>query len=211
MDQEKIEKLRPFSDGKYKNVDLDHLVMYAMGQLEEMNADLSFENAVVATFKLFPKKFSLSGYPTYPDSDRVMNCLNRCTFKSKQWLGGKSRQGFIITDRSKRIIAESEKLLNEKTVTKAKATSQTRRKENILADVISSAAYSKFNEGQGSAISEAELCYLLQGTLDSARETLRENLRSLKNFAEELKREDILKFLNWLEQHFQIFLCYPQQ
>ena len=131
--------------------------------------------------------------------------------KSKQWLGGKSRQGFIITDRSKRIIVEAEKLLREKTVTSAKATSQTRRKENILADVISSGAYSKFNEGQGATISEAELCYLLQGTLDSTRDTLKENLRSLKNFAEELQRGDVLKFLNWLEQHFQKYLCYPQQ
>jgi len=207
IDKVKIEKLTPFDVAKYENVDLDHLVMYAMSQLEKIGADLSFENAVVATFRLFPKKFSLLGFPSYPDSLRVYTCLWRCsTDKKKQWLGGKIRQGFIITDRSRIFIREAENLLSGLSAKRTKATSKTRRKESILVEVESSPAYSKYMKGQGNSISEADFCFLLQGTLDSSQETLRENLAALKRFAHELQREDISKFLNWLGERFKSFL-----
>jgi hypothetical protein len=85
-DKDKIEELKSFGEAKYENVDLDHLIMYVISQLEKIGADLSFENAAVAAFKLFPKKFSLPGYPEYPDGKRIHDCLFRCTFKTKQWL-----------------------------------------------------------------------------------------------------------------------------
>ncbi|MBW2321488.1 MAG: hypothetical protein JRF31_11770 [Deltaproteobacteria bacterium] len=206
-DKEKIEKLKPFDFNRYENVDLDHLAVYAISQLEKIGADLSFENGVVAIFKLFPKKFSLLGFPSYPDSLRVYTCLWRCTTdKKKLWLGGKVRQGFIITNRSRIFITEAEKLLCETSPKKMKATSQTRRKELLIAELEQSPVYSKYMRGQRESISEAELCYLLQGTLDSSRQVLRENLALLKKFATELERENIIKFLCWLEDHFKNFL-----
>src|SRR3972149_7388372 len=144
MDRDKIEKLEPFATGKYENVDLDHLVIYAIGWLEKISVELSFENAVVAIFKLFPGKFSLLGFPEYPDACRINKCLWRCTDKKKQWLGGKIRQGFIITERTRRIIKEAEDLLVDISNRKMETTSQTRRKESILKDIIFSPAYLKY-------------------------------------------------------------------
>lgn len=180
-------------------------MIFAMGQLYKMKADLSFENAVVAAFKLFPKKFALLGYPEYPDSDRVMNCLNRCA-KPKLWLNGRPRQGFSLNERSGKYIKEAEDLLNGLKQDKIKASSQTRRKELILAELATSSAYDKFRNGQGHLISEAELCNLLQGTLDSDKKTLKNNLVSLKMFSEELGRDEIIRFLDWLEKQFKEFL-----
>lgn len=205
-DQDKIQRLKPFDDAKYENVDLDHLVMYVMSQLDKIGADLSFENAVVAAFRIFPKKFSLLGFPSCPDAKRVHDCLFRCAFRAKQWLGGKTRQGFTITDRSKIFIQEAENLLAGVLSQKAKATSQTRRKELLLAEVVSSPGYTKYKTGKGDSITEADVCFLLQATLDSSRETLRRNLDSLRTFAKELRRRDIGSFLNWLEQRFKNFL-----
>ncbi len=206
-DKEKIEELNAFDEAKYENADLDHLIMYVMGQLEKLSADLSFENAVIASFKLFPKKFSLLGYPSYPDSLRVYTCLWRCsTDKKKQWLGGKIRQGFIITDRSRKFIKEAEALLTEPLIKKTRAASQTRRKELLLAEVVSSPAYIKYTKGENDSITESDLCFLLQGTLDTSRDILRENFDSLKVFVEELERHDILEFLKWIEDHFGKFL-----
>lgn len=74
MDQDKIDNLESFEEAKYENIDLDHLMMYAIGRLAKISVDLSFENAVVASFKLFPKKFSLLGFPNYPDQPRKV-CL----------------------------------------------------------------------------------------------------------------------------------------
>ena len=205
-DGEKIEKLKPFSPHKYENLDLDRLVIYAVGTLETIGADISFENAVVAAFKLFPKKFSLPGFPSYPDGKRVHDSLFRCTYKTKKWLGGKTRQGFTITDRSRAFIKEAEDLLRIQKLGKTKAHSRTRRKELLIAELERSPAYTKYLKQQFDLISEADLCYLLQGTLDSSRETLKENFFILKKFTEELKREEVLKFLSWLEERFKYFL-----
>jgi len=205
-DREKIEKLRPVDVAKYQHVDLNHLVMYAVSQLETIGADLSFENVVVASFKLFPTKFSLLGFPPYPDAKRVHDCLFRCTFKTNQWLGGKTSQGFILTDRSRRFIEVAEDLLYGLKSKKKRVTSKTRRKEFLLEEVLSSPAYLKYANGQGDGITEGDFCFLLQGTLDSSRETLSKNLAVLKSFAGELQHEEILKFLDRLEDRFTNFL-----
>ena len=205
MDRERVLELEAVELSKYEDVGLDHLVMYAIGQLEKIKVELSFENAVMASFKLFPEKFALLGYPLYPDVKRIHDCLFRCTFKTKQWLGGKTRQGFVITERSRIHIKEAGDILNGQFQKEKKAPSQTRRKELLLKEVTLSPAYLKYIEKQNNLISEGDICYLLQGTLDSDRQMLKENLFLLRKYASELKRQDLLEFFNWLEQHFQEF------
>jgi|YelNatPaOPRAMG01_1025707.scaffolds.fasta_scaffold39934_3 hypothetical protein len=206
-EQQSIENLKPFDESRYINVDLDHLIMYSVGCLKKIGADLSLENVVVAAFRLFPKKFSLLGFPNYPDSLRVYSCLWRCTTdKKKQWLGGKIRHGFIITERGQKFIKEAEDLLKETSVRQSKAMSQTRRKEAIIAEISKSSAFFKYNNGQGESITEAEFCFLLQGTLDSSKDILRENFLLLRQYAEDLNRKDIVDLLDWLKIRFRTFL-----
>src|SRR3989338_9571832 len=111
MGREEILRLQTVDLSKYEDIDLDRLAIYAISQLEKIGAELSFENAVMASFKLFPQKFSLLGFPDYPDANRVMKCLWRFTSKAKQWLGGKMRQGFFITERSRSYIKEAQDIL----------------------------------------------------------------------------------------------------
>ena len=73
---------------------------------------------------------------------------------------------------------------------------------------MSAPAYLKYMHGNGESISEAEFCHLLQGTLDSSRNILRENLFVLTKFAEELESKDVIKFLDWLKQRFKDFTNY---
>jgi len=205
-DKEKLEGLKPFIESKYRNIDLDHLVMYAIKELERIEDNLSYENIVVAAYKIFPKKFSLPGFSEYPDSNRVEQCLWRCAGKTRQWLGGKTRQGFSITSKSRIIFNESVALLEGRKPTKTRALSQTRRKEAILAETVDSSAYRKFVDGKGNSITEGELCFLLQGTLDSKKDTLKKNLELLKMFADELEKKEVSNFLDWLENRFKRFL-----
>jgi hypothetical protein len=205
-DKEKLEGLKPFIESKYRNIDLDHLVMYAIKELERIEVNLSYENIVVAAYKIFPKKFSLPGFSEYPDSNRVEQCLWRCAGKTRQWLGGKTRQGFSITSKSRIIFNESVALLEGRKPTKTRALSQTRRKEAILAETVDSSAYRKFVDGNGNSITEGELCFLLQGTLDSKKDTLKKNLELLKMFADELEKKEVSNFLDWLENRFKRFL-----
>jgi hypothetical protein len=204
MDRDNMQKIESFREENYCNIDLDHLMIYAMGQIHKMGVDLSFENAVVAVFRLFPKKFALLGFPEYPDSDRVMNCLNRCT-KPKRWINGRPRQGFSLNERSEIFINETEVMLKVIAREKTKSASQTRRKEFILAEILESSAYLKYQSKQAGHITEAELCNLLQGTLDSDKSALKDNLFSLKMFSKELNKEQIAIFLDWVELQFQYF------
>ena len=57
------------------------------------------------------------------------------------------------------------------------------------------------------SISTADICYLLQGTLDTPRKALADNLTSLKAIAEELSRADLLEFLSWVQESSKGFLA----
>jgi len=206
-DKDKIGKLEPFDPANYDSIDLDRLVLYTAVKLKELGIELSLENIIVGSFKLFPKKFSLEGYMEFPDATRVEKSLWRCKGKKRQWIGGKTPHGYLINDKTMNISTQIEAQLTNKALKKEQKTpSRLRRKEGILKETKSSSAYSKYISGKKESISEADLCYLLQGTLDSSRETLRENFSLLTKFAEELHRKDILKFLDWLQKRFKYFM-----
>jgi len=199
--------LQPLPHERYARIGLDHLLMYAVGRLKDIDADLSFENIVVAAYRLFPKKFALVGYPEYPDAKRAHKCLRRCTYKTTRWLGGKERQGFALTEKSPAVIKKSCSMLSVIGVTVGRSTSVTRRKERILAELESSAGYLKAIGGEVDSISDGDFCFMLQGTLDSSGETLRANLDALRTYAEEQDRRDILRVLKVLDKRFARFLA----
>lgn len=207
-DHEKISQLIAFSQDKYSNIPLDDLTVYAVAQLSKMEANLSFENAVAASFRLFPSKFSLMGFPEYPDSDRARNCLNRCTLKSRQSLGGKALHGFILNEKSKKIAEQVEKILTGKISSKSKASSLTRRRDVILAELKKSIAFQKFTLATKQTITESEVCFALQGTLDSSPDVLRENFNAFVSYANEAEDAEVLDFLSWAANNFKAFLGY---
>ena len=137
----KVLALEEIDSSKYESVDLDRLVMYAVAKLVQMNIDLSLENIIVATFKLFPSKFSILGYPEYPDATRVEKCLWRCKGKRRDWLGGKTPHGYAVTERGWRIVDQAASLLS---TSGGRTKSQTRRKESIIVEVTCSPAYLKY-------------------------------------------------------------------
>ena len=202
----KMEALRPFDPSRYEPIDLNRLVIYTVVELEKLGVDLSLENIVVGAFLLFPTKFSLLGYSQYPDATRVEKSLWRCKGKSKQWIGGKTHHGYLITDRTRAIASQTENKLTLTSTRKRRPSPRVRRKETIFKEVISSSAYIKYSSSKKELISEGEFCHLLQATLDSSKETLRENLSLLKVFSVELGYEEVRTFLNWIEQRFKDLL-----
>jgi hypothetical protein len=203
---QKMKSLKPVDYALYQSIDLDRLVMYAVAEIDKVGLDLSLENIIVGAFILFPKKFSLIGYAEFPDATRVEKCLWRCNGKNRQWISGKTPHGYVITDRTRSIASEVGTLLRAPSSITKNTPTRMRRKEAILKEVANSPAYNKYMNGTKESISEADFCYLLQGTLDSSREILRENLVALKQITKELERQDVLNFLNWLEGHFSTFL-----
>ncbi|MEW6355182.1 MAG: hypothetical protein AB1696_02560 [Planctomycetota bacterium] len=204
--EKKLKALEEFDSSCYEAIDLDRLVIYTAVELEKVGVTLFLENIVVAAFRLFPKKFSLPGYPEYPDSARVEKSLWRSRGKRRRWIGGKTPHGYLITDVTKLVAAQTAEELSGVSAPKPTIASRLRRREAILREVTNSPAYQKYVDGRVEMISRSDFCYLLQGTLDSSKDTLRDNLLSLKEFARELGRMDLLKFLDGLEDRFKDFL-----
>lgn len=201
-----IESLRPFDAAAYVGIDLDRLVVYTAAQLDAMGVQLSLENIVAAAFKLFPAKFSLAGFPEFPDATRVEKSLWRSRAKARRWIGGKTPHGYFLTEESKVIAAKTADHLSGAPIQKTKTPTRSRRTESILREVAASPAYSKYRSGNGDAVTEADLCYVLQGTLDSSKETLRDNLSSLTRLAKDFGDEKVVTFAAWLCERFKTFI-----
>ena len=198
-------KLEPFKPDIYNAIDLDRLVIYTVVELDKLGIELSLENIIVGAFKLFPKKFSLVSFLEFPDATRVEKALWRCRGKKRQWIGGKTQHGYFINDKTKHIASIIEKELSIPAIKNYKKKGKMRRKESILKEVLDSSAFRKYNKGNKENISEADVCHLLQGTLDSSRDTLKENLISLKKLIIDLEQNDILIFINWIENNLSSF------
>lgn len=201
-----LQTLKPFPFHLYEGINLNWLVLYSVGVLEERRIDLSFDHIVIAAFKLFPKKFSLLTYPEHPDAKRVHDALWRCSYKNRQWLRGKTSQGFALTERGRHELDSARRALKTKSAPQKKAFSHTRRFEKLLAEVRTSPAFVKYCKTEVDKISEAECCHVLQGTLDSDRRVLVDNMTKLKDMAVVLDQKDISGFMDWLGSRFAHFL-----
>lgn len=202
-----LDRVEAYPASLYEGINLNWLVLVAVAKVEEVGLDLSFESIVIAAFRLFPKKFSFQSYPEYPDAKRVHDALFRCTFKNRQWLLGRAGQGFTFTERGRQELEVARRALQiEAQPARRKTFSQTRRLERLLGEVRSAPAYVKYSKGEGDRISEGECCHVLQGTLDSDRRVLADNLTKLKSMAAELHQEDLVEFMEWVSQRFGRFL-----
>lgn len=202
-----LDGLKAYPSRLYDGINLNWLILLSVGVLEEKGVDLSFENIVVAAFRLFPKKFSLLGYPEHPDANRIRAALVlRCAYKNRQWLLGTISQGFAFTERGRQELELAKQALQEDYLPIKKTFSKTRRFEKLLGEVRASPAYAKYFKGERDRISEAECCHVLQGTLDSDRRVLLDNLTKLREMATSLEQKDLVGFMDWLGQRFARFL-----
>ena len=206
MQHSSLDGLKAYPAHLYDGVNLDWLVLLSVGAVEESGVDLSLEHIVMAAFKLFPSKFSLLAYPAHPDAIRVDKALRRCTDKDRQWLSGKTSQGFGFTERGRKQLELARQTLQKDYRPAKKTFSQTRRSEKLLGEVKAAPAYAKFLKGARDRISEAECCNVLQGTLDSDRRVLLDNLTKLKAMATDLQEREAVTFMDWLGQRFARFL-----
>jgi hypothetical protein len=127
--RDKLLLLEEVEASLYEGIDLDRLVVYAVAKLSGIQQDLSLENIIVASFKLFPKKFSLLGYGEYPDATRVEKSLWRSEGRKRGWVGGMTAHGYSLTEKGRLIASHVNELLLTRGVHGKKVTSQTRRKE----------------------------------------------------------------------------------
>ncbi len=183
--------------GEYEAIDLDHLVVYVLGVMEENRIRLSFDNASYYAWKMFPKKFSLIGFKEHTDSLRVHTALWHLKDSKKRWISG-TKTEYQITDKGRKEIETTMEML--KSPPKKKSYSKTRKREKILENVKKTDAYKNYSSGK--EVSQFNLCDLLQCTLDSPTIVLKENYDTLYIMASESSNDEVVEFLIDLKKNF---------
>ncbi len=181
-----------------KMASLDDLLMVAALALEQEGEPLTFENLVARCFKLFPARFSMRGYPQWPDSNVVNKSWLRAR-SDKHWLGGSVREGFRLTPDGRR---HARRVQQASVANPVKAVDQERRTREgrLLQALRATAAFQKFErEGRGVRLDLAEAADALLASEDTSVKTLVRNAAQFRAAAQIYADADVEEFLNQVD------------
>ncbi len=195
---------------KYAKINLDDLVTYSLFSLISKKQDPSFENLVVETYSLFPKKFCLVGYPQYPDSSRIDKSWLRCR-TDKNLIEGSVSSGFKLTSKGLKTVENLRKFFSGDVYVKAQFQSlkgeERTKAGRFVKNIANSKAWAKYKEkGLDAPITDFEFCDLISTTLETDPKIRRENFNALKRYVELYNRKDMMKLLEFCAVRFQNLL-----
>jgi hypothetical protein len=193
----------------YEDIDLDRLTAYGMKVLLDQGRATTFENMVVTLYTLFPSKFSLLGYPQFPDAARVNRALLHCLPKYKNYATGKARTGYQLTHQGLGAAEETAVLLQREHV---ESVQQKRKRPSLprgvadqfMREVEDSKPFRLYIQGQTEEVKKYDVTRLLHSTPETPADILRRNMVALKRYATESNRSDILEFLEWATKNFDL-------
>jgi hypothetical protein len=195
-----LESMKAVDKVTFSHIDNDRLILYVVSVLEEKKVEPTFDKIVVAAFKLFPSRFSLIGFPEYPDALRVHDCLWHCTYKTKMWLFGNSKSGFGLTEKGTYILSETKQRLSGEIEGPKEFGTRARRKEVYFVELLKkTSAFRKFGEGNPDSISSMEIRELLRVGNEASKEILRKNLQRYLEYAQKLEDKDAEKFVKFVQ------------
>ena len=189
----------------YSRIGYDELVTYAIYSLARKKKDTSFENIVAESFGLFPKRFSLRGYPEWPDSAVVNKSWLRCR-TDKKYIVGSVKDGFKLTQRGLEVAERIEGQLGtgHSTPNNSRIKAELRtRAGRLLRDLEHRPAYLRFQSDRTvDSVSRDDFADILLVLPDTPASRLKSNLEQFKDAARLYEREDVLQFLSALEERF---------
>lgn len=216
-DQQKFwEQLKPFKPELYLSATLATLAAIGMLILSEAGVEGSFNNIVIALFRMFPEKFKLVSFPEHPDFIRIDNTL-RLDCKHANLVIGNRVGGFSLTSHGKIMAEESltqlrsgKSILTTQEQRQVSSGQRRNRQTRLVNEVRKSEAFRKYAFGKGDEIGRYDVVDVLHGTLDTDPRILKKNLEVLKQYAKDLVdlkefRETatpVVEFLNFLESRW---------
>jgi hypothetical protein len=197
--------IREFNEykGDYLPIDKDRLVLFVVDYLESKGIEVTFDKVVAASFKLFPKKFSLVGFPEYPDAKTVNDCIFLHCVKTKGWVSGNAQTGYKITDKGKYFLDEAKKMLEGKIKVTRKYGTIPRRKEFTFINLLKKTeAYKKFSKNKKEEITISEIFECLKAPQDS-KEIAKKHLEKFLEYAERINDSSVIEFLKFIKKRLR--------
>jgi len=199
-------EIEPFKSEQYKNIDLDRLTVYAIKFLRDHKIEPTFENIVVALYKMFPESFSLVGFREYPDSNRVNRQLLHCRPKYRDYAMGGMRRGWVLTEKGLAVTEEARQLLRNPALLGAKQRKQSRMTKertksiHFINEILRSEAYKKYREGMLDQIADIELCNVVHANLDTPKSIITKSVQRLEDYAKTVGNSDVTRFLEYAKR-----------
>ena len=190
---------------QYEGISYDDLVTYVVYLLTAGNGTrTTFEDIVAKAFALFPKRFSLRGYPQWPDSAVVNKSWLRSR-TDKKYIVGSVKDGFRLTQRGLQVAKRVERNLKQKPVRGSqKLQSELRTiSGRLLRSIETSAQFLGYKRtGTLKHMEESDLFDVLLALPDAAPQRLSGNLAQFRDAANLYERVDIQGFLEAVEKQF---------
>lgn len=200
-DKEFLEKCKPLDENQYNHIDNDRLILYVVNYLEENKMEPTFEKIVIGAYKLFPKRFSLLGFPEHPDAKTVYYPIMHASYKKKGWLSGNMQSAFHLTFKGKDVLNEVLAALSgKKSISKTQPTLPLRKERHFLELLESSSAFQKYTTGSEDDISEMEIRIMLRTRKDTPSEVLKQNLNKYVDYASIADRPKAVEFLEYIRK-----------
>lgn len=209
LKRREVVNFEPYPEHSYVNVDLTGLATFAIKRLQELGIPVTFENLVIALFKLFPTKFSLEGFDEYPDAARVGRTLLQLGPKYRNWARGSVQKGFVLTEAgATKAAMVGATLLSDATSTlppstKRQSVPRTMDLTKEMTLIESSSLFQKWKAGKLNEGESIEFFDLLGAYAYTPARALRDRAHRLVNTARELGRADVSEFLNSVQQQFE--------
>ena len=199
-DEERINAIGEFSKD-YLSIDKDRLSLFVVNFLQTNGIEPTFDKIVIASFKLFPKKFSLLGFPEYPDALTVHYCLYMHNTKIKGWLSGNVQTGFNLTEKGKYFFEETKKILNFIIKHTKQYGTTPRRKELTFINLLKKTkAYKKYLQNKKEEITNDEILESLRVTSFNPKERIKKHLEKYIEYSNRINDSESTGFLNFIKK-----------
>ena len=208
QEPELIRDLKPYDATLYENIVYAELAVYVLDLLQKNNIPTSLENISVALFRLFPEKFSLTGYPQYPDVTRINRTLLQLRPKYRNWASGKIITGVSLTRNGARKAQDVQLKLSgvvQQTPSKrskSAANPVTLEIDKELQRIEASALFERWKRGVMEQATTMEFLLMIGAYSYTPPNAIRDRVDYLMQIASQFNRDDILHFLKDLRKRF---------
>jgi hypothetical protein len=203
---QQVNNFNPFPVNLYDGIDLAGLAAYTIMRLQELQIPATFENLVVALFRLFPAKFNLEGFNQYPDAARAGRTLLQLGPKYRNWARGSVQKGFTLTQSGltkaglvANILISGQPIEN---TPRRQAIPRTMDLSKELISLEDSTLFLKWKTGKLSQGEPRELFDLLGAYAYTPSRALRDRALFLENSAKQAGRADLRDFLQAVRRQF---------
>jgi len=203
-----LNDISPFPESSYAAIDLTGLAAFTLFWLQDRHIPATFENIVVASFKMFPLKFSLEGFPDYPDAARVGRTLLQLGPKYRNWARGSVQKGFVLTESGLQKVRKVEHELGaprhgqEPQLAKRAPSPRTMDLGKELRPIEESPLFENWRAGEMNEGATLDLLNMLGAYAYTPPRALRDRVTVLENAAAQLDRPDLVEFLRAVRKTF---------